>query len=108
MFPIRWLGALLGFACGGLWTTFGLACGWSDGPIAGLLHGLVPGGLLLLSTAIALRYPFVGGLLLLAAAVGSAWFFTLRPLIFGLVVLPPLLAGIAFLVTSQVGPGTVG
>lgn len=108
MSPIRWLGALLGFAGGGLWTTVGLACSRADGPLACLLHALVPGGLLLLSTAVALREPFLGGLLLLAAAVGFAWFFTPRPLILGLVVLPPLLAGLAFLVTSQPRPGTVG
>ena len=76
--------------------------------LASLLHGLVPGGLILLATGVALRYPMAGGLLLLAIGVGFAFFFTPRPMIIGLVVLPPVLAGAAFLLLSQVRHSTVG
>lgn len=108
MATVRLLAMVVGFGCGACWTWFGVCCGWHDGPFACLLHALVPGGLLLLATGVSLRHPFAGGLLLLCIAVGFAWFFTPRPYILGLVVLPPLLAGIAFLVTSQARPGTVG
>jgi hypothetical protein len=93
------------------WLWFGIGSAYVEraGPVNWLMHILVPGGIFILSTLVAWRWPSIGGTLLVlegTAALGlivrtflqgkfTASTLTLMCLTLGL---PPLAAGILFLI----------
>ncbi len=104
----RRIGLVLGFTFGCFWFFWGLfeAVGYNF--ISGLLELLAAGGTLLLSTAIAARWPLVGGALMLAAGLSplialSLFGHGVHPAVL-VVVLPPLLAGLLFLSLGRASP----
>ncbi|MBN2056634.1 hypothetical protein JW905_17035 [bacterium] len=95
------------------WFVFGLLSGAREagGGIAGLLRNApnaLPGVLFVLIAVAALRYPMVCGFLLVAAGIGAMLLFrvlrwhdpVMLLTMLGLLVAPPVLAGILFIVTG--------
>jgi hypothetical protein len=88
------------------WTWFGIASGISEG--AGILgtfmHTLMPGLVLLGITYVAWRWPFVGGVLLIAMGGAFAVFFNqfnkLNIYVLGLVVAPVVITGLLLIFTK--------
>jgi len=92
------------------WLWFGIGSAYVEraGPFNWLMHILVPGGILILSTLIAWRWEVIGGALLMLEGLAALGFivrvFLLRNItasalvLMGLTLgLPPLAAGILFL-----------
>jgi len=102
---------ILAFACGGWWTLFGVGSALSEGTdLAGfLVHASVPGLILLATAVIAWPLEAFGGVLLMLEGIavfiaypivtssGSSIIAVL--LIYITMALPPLVAGILFLVS---------
>ena len=96
------------------WLWFGIGSAYIEGAGAlnWLMHILVPGGIFILSTLVAWRWPGIGGTLLVLEGIVALGFIvraflwgrfttstlTLRCLTLGL---PPLAAGILFLLCRQ-------
>jgi hypothetical protein len=96
------------------WLWFGIGSAYVEraGPVNWLIHVLVPGGIFILSTLVAWRWPGIGGTLLVLEGVAALGFIvraflqgrftastlTLTCLTLGL---PPLAAGILFLFSWQ-------
>jgi hypothetical protein len=96
------------------WLWFGIGSAYVEraGPVNWLMHILVPGGIFVLSTLVAWRWPAIGGTLLLLEGIAALGFIvraflwgrftpstlTLMCLTLGL---PPLAAGILFLLCWQ-------
>ncbi|TEU22657.1 MAG: hypothetical protein E3J21_00085 [Anaerolineales bacterium] len=96
------------------WLWFGIGIGSAyvegAGPLNWLMHILVPGGIFILSTLVAWRWPGIGGTLLVLEGIAALGFIvraflwgrfttstlTLMCLTLGL---PPLVAGILFLLS---------
>jgi len=92
------------------WLWFGVGSAYVEraGPVNWLMHVLVPGGIFILSTLVAWRWPGIGGTLLVLEGIAALGFIgraflqgrftastlTLMCLTLGL---PPLAAGILFL-----------
>ena len=96
------------------WLWFGIGSAYVEraGPVNWLMHILVPGGIFILSTLVAWRWPAIGGTLLVLEGIAALGFIvraflqgrftastlTLMCLTLGL---PPLAAGILFLFSWQ-------
>jgi hypothetical protein len=96
------------------WLWFGIGSAYVEraGPVNWLIHILVPGGIFILSTLVAWRWPAIGGTLLMLEGITALGFIvraflqgrftastlTLMCLTLGL---PPLAAGILFLFSWQ-------
>jgi hypothetical protein len=85
------------------WTLFGLLSGAGEGyNLSGiLLHATVPGLVFLAAAVIAWRWEAIGGVLLLLAGLGTliVFWYARTPQGFLLLTLPPLVAGLLFLVS---------
>jgi hypothetical protein len=106
--PTAWILMIIAIV---FWLWFGIGSAYVEraGPVNWLIHVLVPGGIFILSTLVAWRWPGIGGTLLVlegTVALGlivraflqgrfTASTLTLMCLTLGL---PPLAAGILFLI----------
>ena len=90
--------------CGLWWVVFGLLCEWGR-PVGMLMHILVPGLAYLAAGWLAWRWPLIGGTVLVLLGGCSVWFFHTYRNIFTLLVvsLPPIIAGLLFLVSYFIG-----
>lgn len=83
------------------WTLFGVLSGFGEGldPLGVVMHTLVPGGLFLLVTAIAWRWEFVGGSLLVVIGLATFQYYPFAASWPGALTLslPPILAGFLLL-----------
>lgn len=95
--------SILALAWGAWWTFFGVASGIGEGigALGTVMHTL-PGLVFLAAAFIARRWNVLGGILLVAVAIGALWFFGYLPsrllsitaLVLGL---PPLVSGAIFI-----------
>lgn len=110
---LRIIGLGLAGLCAAFWLWFGIASAVSErqGPVNGLLHLLVPGGIVLMAIIVALLRERLGGALLLAlgilamvlylmAAPGHLGLGTIA-LVLATMALPPMVAGILLLLDAR-------
>jgi len=92
------------FLCGLWWVVFGLLCEWGH-PVGMLMHILVPGLAYLAAGWLAWRWPLIGGTVLVLLGTYSVWFFHTYRNIFTLLLvsMPPIIAGLLFLVSYFIG-----
>jgi hypothetical protein len=110
---LRWTALAIGGLCAAFWLWFGIASaiGEHEGLVNGLLHLLVPGGVLTGILALAWWRPASGGALLALAGVVVLVGYPILvqgrfPLstvltVMGLMGLPPLVAGTLFLLEDR-------
>jgi hypothetical protein len=102
-----WLGLIalvLILLCGLWWVVFGLLCEWGH-PVGMLMHILAPGVAYLAAGWLAWRWPLFGGTVLVLLGAYSVWFFHTYRNFFTLLLvsLPPIIAGLLFLVSYFIG-----
>lgn len=89
------------------WTWFGIAAGIGEGAgvLGTFMHTLMPGLVLLGITYVALRWPLIGGILLIVMGAVFAVFFNLynklNIFVLGLVVAPAVITGLLLLFTKR-------
>ena len=109
--PTAWILMIIAIV---FWLWFGIGSAYVEraGPVNWLMHILVPGGIFVLSTLVAWRWPGIGGTLLVLEGIVALGFIvraflwgrftastlTLMCLTLGL---PPLAAGILFLLNRH-------
>lgn len=85
------------------WTWFGVASGIFEGLgfVGTVMHSLVPGVLLILLCLLAMKWPVLGGLLLLIAGTYSYLFFHVHDWrVFAALVSPPIVAGLWAIISA--------
>jgi hypothetical protein len=100
---VRMILLIIVLLAGLFWTWFGVASGIAEGlnNWGTLFHSLMPGVLLLLAAFLAIRWPAMGGILLIAVGVYYYFFFHVHDWrVFAALVAPPVIAGLWALVSE--------